>query len=238
MERREQIRESRWDAAGRQLANPSGVAGWIMGGIMRLANRAPIRMAIDALALQPTDIALDLGCGPGAGIAALAKVCTGVHGVDRSPTMVRAALRLNRRAVAAGIVQIVQGDFACLPLADASVDKVLAANVLYFWDDAPAIIAEIGRVLRPGGRLVLYVTDRHAMQRWKFASNATHRHFDSASLRETLVAGGIPPEDVAIRAVNFTGVGGWLATCALNGSAPAALTMRPKIGPTTAVSVT
>lgn len=185
---------------GSQLAQPAGWGGWLVGQAMRVANRRPIALAVDALELGPDDVALDLGCGPGQGVALLARTARRVHGVDASQVMLRAAAGRNRHAAARGVVTIEEGRFDAIPLPDASVDKVLAANVAYFWPDFAPVLAEVRRVARPGGRLAIYVTDRETMRHWRFAGAETHRHFDAPGLALALREAGIDSERLTIRA--------------------------------------
>lgn len=97
-----------------------------------------------------TGVALDLGCGTGAGLDELARRCGAVLGLDLRPE----GLADTRRRFPAS--WLVQADAARLPLAEGSVDLVLALDVLEHLDDEAAL-REIRRVLRPGGMLVLTV---------------------------------------------------------------------------------
>jgi hypothetical protein len=56
-----------WQAIGAQLHNPSGLAGYFAGMMMRIANGEPNRLAVKALRLASNDTVLEIGCGPGHG---------------------------------------------------------------------------------------------------------------------------------------------------------------------------
>jgi ubiquinone/menaquinone biosynthesis C-methylase UbiE len=119
--------------------------------------------------LTPTERVLDLGCGAGLDtILAARQVGRGgqVIGVDGAPGMVATA----RRAVAAtGLenVSILQSNAEALPLPDGSVDAVLVNGLFNLVLDKAAIVREVARVLRPGGRLVgaeIVITDDRPAQ--------------------------------------------------------------------------
>lgn len=143
----------------RQFGNPTGsgghVAGWIMG--WRSSNRRRSRWAVDLLDVQPTDRVIELGCGPGVAVAALAGRATRgvVVGVDHSEVMIGQARRRNRVAVAAGRVSLVHAPVERLHTTDGPFDAALAVNTVGFWTDPVARLREIGRVLHPGGRIAL-----------------------------------------------------------------------------------
>jgi ubiquinone/menaquinone biosynthesis C-methylase UbiE len=181
-----------WHIFGRQLALPRGMAGRLTGYLMRHLNRMPYRFAIDALDVQADSHVLELGFGPGEGLAALSNLARqgSVHGIDASATMLAQAQARNAAAVAAGSMTLRQGDFAELSYPDHAFDRVLAVNVAYFWHDPAAVLREIRRILAPGGRLSVYVTDRDTMQNWPFAASETHRLFDAELLQQAMIAGG------------------------------------------------
>lgn len=192
-----------WHEIGRQLAYPSGPFGHLAGLLMERANREPYRLALEALAPGRDDEVLEIGIGPGAGLAELTRQVTRgrVFGLDGSPQMLRRAARRNRCAVASGHLILASGDFCHLPWGAARFDTVLAVNVAYFFDVEGRAAREIRRVLRPGGRAALYVTDRETMRTWPFAGPDTHTTYDAEGLRGLLVRGGFAPEAVEIRQV-------------------------------------
>ena len=203
-----------WHAIGDQLRSPHGLVGWLAGVLMRLVNDGPNRRAVDALEIGATDQVLELGCGPGHGLALMAAAATRgvVYGLDRSLVMLEQASWRNGRAIAAGRVNIGTGSFERLAFLSDSLDGVLAVNVAYFWADAGRVTREIHRVLRPGGRLAIYVTAASTMRRWPFASPATHRLIDAEDLQRMLLEGGFEPDQMSVRAVGFAGgVAGLLA---------------------------
>ena len=101
---------------------------------------------------------LDLGCGPGVSTIELARArpAATLIGADIARRMLAEARRwLGRSRLPLGQVRWVAADAAHLPFADASVDAVTGHSFLYLLPHREAVLAEVLRVLRPGGRLVL-----------------------------------------------------------------------------------
>lgn len=151
---------------------------------MRIANRGPYDAALSRLAVAPDSCVLELGFGPGEGIARLVDLAPAgrIAGIDASPEMLRVATKRNASAVGRGHAGLLRSDFGSLPFPARSFDRVLAVNVVYFWERPEVIVREIVRVLKPGGRLVVFATDRQSMEKWSFAGPDTHLHFDAGSL--------------------------------------------------------
>jgi SAM-dependent methyltransferase len=80
--------------------------------------------------------------------------------VDVSEEMVRLAGRRNSELVRTGALRLHRGDGVALPVDDNSQDGVLSVHNLYFWPKPEETIAEIARVLRPGGRILLVFRGR------------------------------------------------------------------------------
>jgi len=119
------------------------------------------RMATDRLAtllaLGPDDVVLDAGCGLGGSARYLAdRYGCRVVGVDLTPEFVALATHLNERTGLAGRVDVRVGDLCDLDLDDRSVDVVWICHISMNVVDKVAMLAELARVLRPGGRLALF----------------------------------------------------------------------------------
>jgi SAM-dependent methyltransferase len=109
------------------------------------------------VALRPGEVVLDLGSGAGidAFLAAREVGEQGrVFGVDMTPEMIERARR-NAHAGGYSTVEFRQGRLEALPLDDGSVDAVTSNCVINLVPDKARAFAEIARVLKPGGRLVI-----------------------------------------------------------------------------------
>lgn len=115
---------------------------------------------LQALAVVLGERVLEIGFGTGHALVALAEgVGAGGHvvGLDLSPAMRALAEARVRRAGAKCRVELHVGDATRVPLADASVDAVFLSFTLELFDkeDIPLVLAEVRRVLVPGGRVGL-----------------------------------------------------------------------------------
>ena len=108
-------------------------------------------------AAQPPARVLEIGFGQGFNLEWLARRHPRVQftGVDLTPAHVALA-RERMRAAGLEHVTLHEGDMHRLPLADASVDEVYAVEAFCHALDLPVALAEVARVLRPGGRFVLF----------------------------------------------------------------------------------
>jgi ubiquinone/menaquinone biosynthesis C-methylase UbiE len=111
---------------------------------------------VDAAGLQPGEHVLDLACGRGAALLRASQVVgTGGRavGIDLAPEMVDETIReaAERRL---DNVDVRVGDAEQLEFADAAFDAVLCGFGVFFFPDPDTALAEVGRVLRLGGRFV------------------------------------------------------------------------------------
>lgn len=115
------------------------------------------RIAADVANLAPPDAeVLDISTGPGHLLVELAGIRGDlrVTGLDLSADMVEIArghlAAFGERATA------VAGDVGAMPFDDASFDVIISSSAMHHWPDVEAAAAEVGRVLRPGGQVLIY----------------------------------------------------------------------------------
>jgi arsenite methyltransferase len=121
-----------------------------------LRRRQLVRAALRA---QPGERILDIGCGPGFYEAELREEVGpqgSVVGLDRSCQMLAVA---TGRCEGHGNVVFREGDATCLPVDDWSCDAALAVQVLEYVPNVDEALSEMRRVLKPGGRLVVWDVD-------------------------------------------------------------------------------
>ncbi len=114
--------------------------------------------AIDRAKLDPDSVVADVGTGTGFMLAGVAPLVGKAYGFDNSPEMLEVA-RKNLNSVSNVDLQLSEGE--SLPLPDETVDAVFANMYLHHTTTPGQALAEMARVLKPGGRLVITDMDRH-----------------------------------------------------------------------------
>jgi ubiquinone/menaquinone biosynthesis C-methylase UbiE len=118
---------------------------------------------IDRLALPPGTPVLEVGCGAGGLAVTLAQQGAAVHAIDAVPAMVA---QTRRRAMEVGVdrrLTAQQGDVHALAFEDATFELVVALGVLPWLHTPIQAVAEMARVLRPGGWVVLSADSRYRL---------------------------------------------------------------------------
>ena len=118
----------------------------LMAGVGMAAEH---RTALEMLELGPSDRVLDVACGTGGFTRVFAREAALAIGLDASRTMLEQAVR------AGGGARYVRASASALPFRDASFDAVCCFAALYLIEEPYEAIAEIARVLAPGGRVAL-----------------------------------------------------------------------------------
>lgn len=158
----------------KQLGHPSGIHGKAIARGLNMGNRGVVLAAVAASEVRAGQSAADLGFGGGVGLRALLdKVGPSgqVHGVEISSTMLQGVRRRFAGDVARGRLILSPGDLTALPLTDASLDAAITTNTVYFVEDLPRAFAEIARVVRPGGRVVVGIGDPDHMRTLAFTAH-------------------------------------------------------------------
>jgi SAM-dependent methyltransferase len=122
---------------------------------------------LTAAGITAADRVLDVGCGAGVSTRAAARIATDGHvvGLDLSAPLLAEA---RRRSDGAGVANVtfVQGDAQVHPFEPATFDVVLSRFGVMFFGDPLAAFTNIGRALRPGGRLAVLAWQGMALNEW------------------------------------------------------------------------
>lgn len=141
------------------------------------------------LSLLPGDwVVADFGCGTAALAAELAPHVKQVIGIDNSSAMLAAAVAQTRGH---NNVQLKHGQLTSVPLDDGTCDAVLCVLVLTYLEDPAAVLSEMRRVLRPGGRAVVVDLMRHDRDDFRRSLGQRSMGFTPDTLAALLIDAGL-----------------------------------------------
>lgn len=127
--------------------------------------------------------ALEVACGSGQGLGLLAQACRKTVGGDYSPALLgRARVHYGKR------VPLVRFDAHRIPFRDGCFDAVVLYEAIYYLRSPEAFVAEAGRVLRPGGRIILCTANKDLPD--FNPSPHSHRYFSPPELAGLLRPAG------------------------------------------------
>lgn len=175
---------------------------WFETPIGRLVREFESRLLLEMVGPRRGERILDVGCGTGIFTLDLLAAGARVTGLELSRPMLR---RAGNKA--SGLpFSMVQGDMRGLPFADRSFDKTVSVTAIEFIEDARAAVAELFRVTRPGGCIV--VACLNSLSPWavrrKAAARQGHAIFQHAHFRSPEEMASLVRVPVLIRtAVHF-----------------------------------
>jgi SAM-dependent methyltransferase len=149
-----------------------------------VATRRAFFRTLAPVAPPPAARVVDVGCGTGIVLREFPWPVRSLVGCDAAPV----ALALTRRRE---IRDLVRADVGALPFADAALDLVLALDVIEHLDDDGAALAELARVVRPGGYLLLHVPAFNMLWSDKDDINHHRRRYRRPAARRLLRAAGL-----------------------------------------------
>jgi ubiquinone/menaquinone biosynthesis C-methylase UbiE len=120
---------------------------------------------------------LEVGCGTGLLLSRVAGFARSAKGIDLSPGMLE---RARQRGL-----DVVEGSATALPFGDASFDVAYSFKVLSHVPELERALAEMIRVVRPGGHIVFDIYNRHSLRyaiKKLFGPRSTSQQFDEAAI--------------------------------------------------------
>lgn len=139
------------------FGHPKGKVGELGGKLMAKMNATIEQHVVEVARPTADEVVLVVGPGPGVGLRAVAEQARLAIGVDPSPVMLDEARQRCAELIIAGKVVLNEGTAERTDQPDDSVDVVISVNNIQLWDDRGAAFAELFRVLKPGGRLLVSV---------------------------------------------------------------------------------
>ena len=136
---------------------------------------------------DPEWIAGDLGCGTGQMTAALAPFVKRVVAVDASAAMLQAA---KKRLHGVDNIELRRGEMEALPIDDARLDAATMALVLHHLPEPEVAMAEVARVLKPGGRALILDMQPHDRESYRHQMGHVWLGFSDDHVRRILGGSG------------------------------------------------
>jgi SAM-dependent methyltransferase len=158
-----------------KAASPAALGDWQVDRVARRPTGAAQRESyrdpshhrpsfgavLESLQPGPDDVLLEIGCGGGAFLEQALRSGCSAKAIDHSAELLGVARELNAAAVADGRLELVEGDAGELPFADDSCTCAAMMQVFFFLD-AERVLAEVRRVVRPGGALAVFTVSEEA----------------------------------------------------------------------------
>ncbi len=159
-----------YEAIARQLRKPVGDVGKQVGEKMNVGNERINLRTLEILDAKANENILEIGMGNGFFVKKIITKSDSIHytGCDFSETMVEEATRLNQEFVLKGNLRFVLGSADNLPFTDNTFDKIFTINTIYFWEDPKMEFAEIKRVLKAKGQLIISIRPKSTMIQYRF----------------------------------------------------------------------
>ena len=177
----------RWLAG--QFARPRGWAGRLLiAPWLDRIGAGMNRLTLERLEIQASDRVLEVGFGGG---GLLAMILERDRGRGRRASTCPRRWWRGRADVSprSRDLRLHPGSVDALPLPDASVDKACSVNNIYFWPDPAAAMAELARVLRPGGRLAIAFEPPEELRKWP-GHRFGFRLFEEEEVRGLMIGAG------------------------------------------------
>ncbi len=132
-----------------------GVAGLVAAIGFSVGRDSDARLAVELTHVTGADDVVDIGCGPGVAVrrAAVAGAAS-VVGIDPATVMVRVARSTPGPSRRRSHVRYVEGAAESVPVPDGAASIVWSLATVHHWQDLERGLAEVRRILRPGGRFL------------------------------------------------------------------------------------
>ena len=187
-----------------QSGKPRGRFGRFLVRGMNFGHSGLTRWGLTKVEIRDNATVLDIGCGGGRALERLASLASlgKVVGIDYSEDSVAVARKRNQRLIATGRVEVLHGSVSSMPFPDATFDCVSAVETYYFWPDIAADLAEVRRVMKPSGQMVIiagmYRGSRFDKRNMRLIRAGGIRCFSVQEFEETLQDAGFSAVAVSV----------------------------------------
>jgi SAM-dependent methyltransferase len=185
---------------------------------MNIGHYSLTRWGLSKVVIPENAKVLDIGCGGGRTLETLASLfkLKKTVGIDYSEDAIAVARKRIQKRVVGGRVEVLHGSVSSMPFSDAAFDCVTAVESYYFWPDIAADLAEIRRVMKPNGQLVIiagmYLGSKFDKRNLKLIRVSGMRCFSVQEFEDNLQDAGF--SDVAVTVEHRKG---WICVVSVSG---------------------
>jgi SAM-dependent methyltransferase len=171
---------------------------------MNIGHSGLTRWGLSKVQIPEHGNVLDIGCGGGLTLGYLASLTRlgKAVGIDYSEDSVAVARKRNQNHIASGRVEVRHGSVSSMPFPDATFDCVTAVESYYFWPDITSDLAEVRRVMKPDGQLVIiagmYLGSKFDKRNMKLIRIGGMRCFSEQEFVDTHQEAGFTDVDVSL----------------------------------------
>lgn len=174
----------------KQLGRPSGILGNLAAILWNHRNASLNEAAFDRLALNSTDRVLEAGFGGGYLLGRMSAVLAQgwLVGIDISPAIVTRCEKRCHPLIEKGRLELKCAQVESIPYPAEVFNKACSVNSIFYWQDVPLALSELGRVLTKDGLLVLCFTCKESLESRNFARHVTL--YEAEEIEQMLVEAG------------------------------------------------
>jgi ubiquinone/menaquinone biosynthesis C-methylase UbiE len=174
---------------GRQLMKPSGEIGLQVAENMNVTNAKLYAFVLSHMQIKDNDKILEIGFGNGKTIPQFFAINPTIkfYGVDFSEIMCAKAISLNKEFEKS--IHISCQNAMNMSFDNEFFDRIVTLNTIYFWENIERQLAEMKRVLRKNGQLIIGYRPKTSMQKLPFTQEV-FTHYDSAELQAIITQNG------------------------------------------------
>lgn len=176
---------------GKQFRKPWGPLGHLAVKFMEKNNRDKYEKVVEWLEIRDADNILEIGFGSGLAIRQMVAHNSNcrITGIDFSKLMLGKARRNNRDAIERRQVRLILADFGKHDFGKETFTKIFGINVIYFWEDLPAMFGKLHGLLAQGGRLIFFMSSPERLNQMPFTVDGVfHKRTLETAKRELELA--------------------------------------------------
>lgn len=195
----------------KQFKKPSGFLGKLCAKIMDTGNLKTIDWVFSLMDVKEDEKILEIGYGSGILISKIAGLNKNnlIYGIDFSKIMYKRAVKKCKSLIDKSFVKLFNSDLINFKN-DIQFDKIVAVNVVYFWDDLNTYLNYINTLLNSKGKLYLYFSDSKEMEKIKFATINVFNKYTKEEMISSLIEANFKNINVGM-----TGAGLFPGYCAI-----------------------